>query len=219
MTYNWFTSDLHLGHERIIELCNRPFKSVDDMNDQIVGRWNDVVEESDNVYILGDLAMGPIKESLALVKTLNGNKFLIPGNHDRVHPCYRQKPAKAEEMRRMYEDAGLVIASLECEHWPSRQEYLNGDLAWKLCHFPTSGDHTIEDKYPEYRPTVEDGQWLIHGHVHDLWRVNGKQINVGVDVWGYTPVMEESLMLVIDNGVTEAFAANKDKFTDPIFLS
>lgn len=216
MTYKWFTSDLHFGHQRIIELCNRPFRDVADMNDQLVGRWNDVVEDTDSVYILGDLAMGSIKESLALVKTLKGNKFLVPGNHDRVHPCYPQRAAKGEEMRRMYEDAGLVITSLEVDYLPSR-EYRDGDQAWKLCHFPVAGDHTADDRYPEYRPTVNEDQWLIHGHVHDLWRVKGKQINVGVDAWGYTPVMEESLMLIMDNGVSEAFAANKDSFGDPVF--
>ena len=196
MAKRWYTSDLHLGHERIIELCKRPFESVQHMNESIVTNWNNVVMDEDTVYILGDLAMGKIYDSLALVATLKGNKVLVPGNHDRVHPCYPQRAAKAEQMRRAYEDAGLTIAPLEVT-------MPNG---WKLCHFPASGDHTAEDRYPEYRPTVADGQWLIHGHVHDLWRIKGKQVNVGVDVWNYHPVVEENLSLY-----AEAFDAH-DRF-------
>lgn len=205
---NFFTSDLHLGHERVINLCNRPFKSVKEMNDQICGRWNEVVTEDDRVVILGDLAMGQIKESIKLVEKLNGKKSLVPGNHDRVHPCYSQKAAKGEEMRRMYEDVGLTILELEVDFLPKEE---NRQGPWKLCHFPSSGDHTIEDRYPEYRPTVPDGDWLIHGHVHNLWRVNGRQINVGVDVWDFTPVMEDTLQLMIDNGVSAEFAATSSK--------
>lgn len=200
MAKRWYTSDLHLGHERIIELCDRPFSSVQHMNEAIVDNWNTVVEDEDTVYILGDLAMGKLVDSLALVATLKGKKVLIPGNHDRVHPCYPQKPEKGEAMRRAYEDAGLVIAPLEVTAVPG----------WKLCHFPVSGDHTAEERYPEYRPTVDEGQWLVHGHVHNLWRIKGKQVNVGVDVWNYYPVVEENLSLFI-----EAFDAH-ERFTAEI---
>lgn len=191
---NWFTSDLHFGHQRIIELCNRPFVSVDEMNDALIDNWNSVVDNADKVYILGDLAMGNIRESLIRVKQLKGRKYLIPGNHDRVHPCYPQKAPKAEEMRRLYEDAGLTICSLEAKYWSSD---MGRHHAWRLCHFPTSGDHTTDDRYPEYRPSLDDGEWLIHGHVHDLWKVKDRQINVGVDVWNFTPVKESTLQAIV----------------------
>lgn len=203
---DFFTSDLHLGHERIIDLCNRPFNSVDEMNAKIVENWNYEVEnDDDRVLILGDLAMGPIKESLKLVTQLRGKKYLVPGNHDRVHPCYPQKAAKGEEMRLMYEDVGLTILGLEVDFLPKE---LDRQGPWKLCHFPTSGDHTTDDRYPEYRPEVPEGDWLIHGHVHNLWRVNGRQINVGVDMWDFTPVREEVIQVMIDNGVSAEFSAN-----------
>lgn len=196
---DYFTSDLHLGHERIIDLCNRPFKSVEHMNNQICGRWNEQVTEDDQVFILGDLAMGPIKESLKLVEKLKGKKYLVPGNHDRVHPCYPQKAAKGEEMCRMYEDAGLAILGLEVDYYPLGSALEQNPLPWKLCHFPTSGDHTTDDRYPEYRPSLDDNEWLIHGHVHELWAINGRQINVGVDQWDFTPVRESVLRAIIEN--------------------
>lgn len=166
------------------------------MNNQICGRWNEEVTEDDDVLILGDLAMGPIKESIKLVEKLKGKKYLVPGNHDRVHPCYPQKAAKGEEMRRMYEDAGLTILGLEVDFLPKEEDRQG---PWKLCHFPTSGDHTADDRYPEYRPEVPEGDWLIHGHVHNLWVLNGRQINVGVDVWDFTPISESVLQGLIEN--------------------
>lgn len=198
MAKRWFTSDLHLGHERIIELCNRPFDSVAHMNAEIVRRWNEVVYEEDTVYILGDLAMGKIVDSMALVAQLKGNKVLIPGNHDRVHPCYSQSAAKGEQMRRMYEDAGLTIAPLEVEFFTEGSTLQKNPLPWKLCHFPASGDSHDEDRYVEYRPTVDEGQWLIHGHVHNEWRIKDRHVNVGVDVWNFYPVVEENLQLYIE---------------------
>src|SRR4051812_8195892 len=81
----YFTSDLHFGHQRIIELCNRPFGSVEEMNQTIIDRWNDTVKNDDTVFVLGDVAMGKISDSLPLVKKLKGNKHLVSGNHDRCH--------------------------------------------------------------------------------------------------------------------------------------
>jgi calcineurin-like phosphoesterase family protein len=44
---------------------------------------------------------------------------------------------------------------------------------------------------------VDNGLPLIHGHVHNSWKVNGRQINVGVDVWDFTPVSEADLSLLV----------------------
>ena len=52
----WFTADLHLAHKNIINLCNRPFKSVEEMDETIINNWNSVVRENDDVYVVGDFA-------------------------------------------------------------------------------------------------------------------------------------------------------------------
>ena len=39
----FFTSDTHFFHGRIIELCNRPFHSVEEMNEALITNWNRVV--------------------------------------------------------------------------------------------------------------------------------------------------------------------------------
>lgn len=79
----YFTSDLHLGHDNIIRFCNRPFGSVDEMNDRIIQNYNSIVHKNDLVYILGDLTYKiSVKESNNLIQQLKGRKVLIRGNHD-----------------------------------------------------------------------------------------------------------------------------------------
>lgn len=78
----FYTADLHLSHEAIIRYCNRPFETVEEMNETIVRNWNAVVRKPDDVYIIGDVLF-KLKESSPLyLDRLNGIKHLIRGNHD-----------------------------------------------------------------------------------------------------------------------------------------
>jgi len=79
----WFTADLHLGHANIIRYCRRPFRDVADMDEAIVLGWNGVVGADDDVWVLGDFAMGTLDRSLPIGRRLNGTKHLVVGNHDR----------------------------------------------------------------------------------------------------------------------------------------
>lgn len=51
----WLTSDLHFWHKNICKYCNRPFETIEQMNKEIINRYNSVVSEDDTVFILGDL--------------------------------------------------------------------------------------------------------------------------------------------------------------------
>ena len=50
----FFTSDLHFGHENVLKMDNRPFKTVDEMDAELIKRWNKKVNKGDIVYVLGD---------------------------------------------------------------------------------------------------------------------------------------------------------------------
>lgn len=176
----FFTSDTHFGHERIIELEGRPFDSVESMNEALIDNWNSVVRDGDTVWHLGDAVMGSFAENVQALGRLNGMIQLVPGNHDRVSSVYHAKPAARERFRQMYIDQGVRIR----DEWVSLTHI-------DLSHFPFT-----DDRFPEMCP-VDDGQWLLHGHVHSEWRVNGRQINVGVDVWDYTPVAFDTVMDII----------------------
>lgn len=80
---NYFiTSDLHLGHEKIISYCERPFKHIDEMDDALIDNWNSVVNWDDTVLHVGDFSFG---NSQNYINRLNGNIIFIKGNHDDVN--------------------------------------------------------------------------------------------------------------------------------------
>jgi len=77
------TADLHLGHDNIIKYCNRPFKSIDHMNDTLIKNWNERVKDEDSIYIVGDFCFKSSRSTTQKwIKLLNGNKIFIKGNHD-----------------------------------------------------------------------------------------------------------------------------------------
>ena len=78
----WFTSDTHFGHANIIKFCNRPFRDVTEMNEEIIRRWNETVPEDGLVFHLGDFCYGGSKEWNDVMYRLHGKIYLILGNHD-----------------------------------------------------------------------------------------------------------------------------------------
>jgi calcineurin-like phosphoesterase family protein len=189
----WFTADLHFGHANIIDYSGRPFADVESMNDGLISRWNDIVAPTDIVWVLGDVAMGRITETLPLVDELAGDKRLLAGNHDR---CWAGHGTKADEWTERYLDAGFAEV---------QQGQINLDIEQHhvvACHFPYRGDSQDHDRYVDQRP-IDQGSWLLHGHVHERWRQHGRMINVGVDAWDWRPVSEAQIAEVIDAGVSD----------------
>lgn len=76
----FFIADLHFFDKHILCYENRPFNSIEEMNNKIISNWNSVVSESDTVYIVGDF--GAEHKEAEMLSQLNGNKYLIKGNHD-----------------------------------------------------------------------------------------------------------------------------------------
>lgn len=81
----FFTSDTHFFHANIIKYANRPFGSVEEMNKELIRRWNETVPENGVVYHLGDFSFGWSKEWWSIIPKLNGKIHLILGNHDMDH--------------------------------------------------------------------------------------------------------------------------------------
>ena len=76
-------ADTHFHHENIIKYSGRPFKTVEEMDEEMIKRWNNKVAKDDIVIHLGDFALGSKKEISNLRKRLNGSIILIKGNHDK----------------------------------------------------------------------------------------------------------------------------------------
>lgn len=78
----FYTSDLHFYHKNIIKYEDRPFSSVEEMNEYLICKWNNKVSDNDEVYILGDFAFCSGTDANKLLDRLKGKKYLIRGNHD-----------------------------------------------------------------------------------------------------------------------------------------
>ena len=189
----FWTSDTHFGHANIIRYTNRPYSDADEMNEDIIRIWNETVGVDDDVIIVGDFALGKIADTLPLVGFLNGHKTLICGNHDRPWDGHK----KTGTWYQKYLDAGFdeVYTGRDTFYEQGAYVFDIGGIAVKVSHFPYVGDSRHEDRFTDWRP-IDHGDWLVHGHVHDIWQVNGRQINVGWDVWN-RPVTDEDLLRII----------------------
>ena len=121
----YYTADLHLGHANVIRHCDRPFRSVDEMDEALIQNWNSRVHRLDTVYIVGDLFFRnrrPCEECLAELK---GRKHLITGNHDSSWMKKTDWPGFFESVNSLLtmKDNGRLVTL--CHYplmtWPDRQ--------------------------------------------------------------------------------------------------
>jgi calcineurin-like phosphoesterase family protein len=87
---NWYTADLHFGHDMIIEYCRRPYQNAKKMEIDMVRKYRKVVDpDKDTVYIIGDLTLAGIQHQgyvQHIITQLPGRKIFIMGNHDKLNP-------------------------------------------------------------------------------------------------------------------------------------
>lgn len=167
----YFTSDLHFYHENVIRFTNRPYRTVEEMNQKLIKNWNKIIKPQDEVYILGDLTMKGPELAMEILSQLVGVKHLIKGNHDK----YIEKKSFVKELFASVADYGEVTYQ--------NQKFI-------LFHYPI-----LEwDGY--FRGTI-----MLHGHQHNHADYNllnrEKQIlryDVGVDANEMTPVSAEKIM-------------------------
>ena len=148
----FFTSDLHLGHVNIIAYSQRPWGSVEAMNEGLIERWNETVGPDDEVWVLGDFAMGVRRENVPLVARLNGTKHLLAGNHDYCWPGTRDWALHDPEVEsagrkdwedwvEIYLDAGFATVRTT----GVKTDFVGDTLVW-LSHFPYEGTDSRERK-------------------------------------------------------------------------
>ena len=83
----FLVSDTHFGHTGVCRFTEsdgitkiRPWTDPDEMDEEMIRRWNDRVRPNDKVYHLGDVVIN--RKALPTMARLNGDKVLIRGNHD-----------------------------------------------------------------------------------------------------------------------------------------
>ena len=78
----WLISDTHFGHAKAIQMCDRPFKDKHEMDEVMISNWNKKIKNGHDVFFLGDFSFYGKDKATEICKKLNGNKYMIKGNHD-----------------------------------------------------------------------------------------------------------------------------------------
>ena len=112
----FFTADTHFGHKNIINYCERPFSSVEEMDQTLITNWNMVVSECDVVYHLGDFVFGCPER---IRKRLNGRIFLILGNHDKFGKKWH---SLFEGVFQIHEYKNIIMCHYPIRYW-NRSHY------------------------------------------------------------------------------------------------
>jgi len=164
----YYTSDLHLGHKCVINMCNRPFSSIEEMDEALIANWNKVVHANDTVYILGDLIYKSDKSPSEYLSRLKGKKHLILGNHDKTW-------IEKDGARDFFEGV-------------TRLEIINtGKGKATLCHFPMVDHEGRYNIHGHLHANTDQSFWHI-------LKESTRALNAGVDVNGYKPVTLEELI-------------------------
>ncbi|MDD2326114.1 MAG: metallophosphoesterase family protein [Alphaproteobacteria bacterium] len=191
---DFFTADLHLGHDSVARM--RGFTRTRDHDEAVLDNLRGALRLKDRLFILGDLTQGKAEdeeESLRLIfhatQAVHGNVHLITGNHDSVHPfrstAFKRLPNFHRAFDTVQNSATLKIA---------------GERAI-MSHFPYDGDSGASDRYEQHR--MRDVRaTIIHGHTHSTEPVSYSrrgtlQICVSLDAWNMAPVSKETLTELI----------------------
>jgi calcineurin-like phosphoesterase family protein len=163
----FYTSDLHFNHDFVA--ATRDFSTAEEHDEALIERFNKVLTKRDQLWVLGDVFMGSVAKGLPLVARINGTSHLVLGNHDAPHPRHKKSHTQQRRFLEVFESVHVHE-----QHVIASQKVL-------LSHYPYTGDHSDrEDRDVQWR-LRDEGQPLLHGHVHDEWLHNGRQFNVGVD--------------------------------------
>lgn len=112
---NYYISDWHYNHKNCMAYDNRPFKTVEEMNQELIDRWNKKVTNSDKVYVLGDMFWCNVMPAVRVMNELNGTKVLIKGNHDK---CYDPAIRSCFEYIKDYDEIVDGQYNIVLSHYP-----------------------------------------------------------------------------------------------------
>lgn len=173
----WFTSDLHFNHNKDFIYGPRGFSSIEEHDEEIIKRWNKVVESDDTVFVLGDLLLNDKKDDDAIKNTidrLEGNIIIVPGNHDTSRRVDRY----------VYEACSVikVCPPADILKYKKYQFYLS--------HYPACTTNFDDDKRFSGRLFSLSG----HTHSKELFDEKTGSYNVAVDAHNCYPVSIETII-------------------------
>lgn len=175
----FFTSDLHWGHSKILEYEPNRLVLGDDVKQHdtaLIKRINERVSSDDILIILGDVGLTDDGYLKSCRERINAKQVIIVrGNHDRKSDLQYMKMGFTFICHEMT----LKISNefVRLRHHPYRKP-------WYKILFPWQYKERDRVKRPK-----NNGGWLLHGHTHSqAHALQGKQINVGVDLHKFYPI-------------------------------
>lgn len=159
----WFTADLHLYHDNILWMNNRPFKTCDEMWGYFKTEWNSKVSQDDYVFVLGDVLWKSSAQRLAnMDKSLNGKICIVMGNHD--------KEMKVSKTNKTNFD--VFYSHERSEFIRVKSQKLGVDQYVFMSHYPALS-----------WPHKGRGSIMLHGHTHGSFdEINESSPDLRVDV-------------------------------------
>ena len=189
VTKVFFTSDTHFGHRNIIKYCNRPYQNIDEMHSEMIMNWNRVVGEDDIVFHLGDFSfMKEWKDINELIWSLNGQIYLIPGNHDNVNLLSRGELAQKFNILSTLQEVDIQVEDEK--------------LRFVLCHYAMR----VWNK-------SHYGAIHLYGHSHGTLPddATSRSMDVGADCNKFTPISIDDILLMMYRKVFKAVDHHKDR--------
>lgn len=168
MVDKWFISDTHFFHDNIIAYCGRPFANAEVMNECLVENWNKVVKPNDKVYHLGDVSCG---KATGGYTDKDESRLLHSLNGHKRLIVGNHDPLKSDVLHRAFEKIDL----------------------WK----GFKGDNFTCVHIPLPLKALRDGNFCVHGHIHNNNLEDPHYINVCVEQRNYTPVNLDTILAEI----------------------
>jgi len=112
----WFIADTHFDHANVLLHNDRPWDTVEEMNEGLISNWNSMVDKRDRVFIVGDFAW---KRHGFFINALRGRKVLIKGSHDKMRQEYYACFEEVVQAKRI-KLHGSVVYMIHCcpRIWP-----------------------------------------------------------------------------------------------------
>ena len=153
----WLWSDLHLAHALSISTFCRPFRSTQEMADELFGRWRLTVDPEDTIICLGDVSLPPLwGDRLERVRKAPGRrKLLVFGNHD-VNPVRGIDGAGFDDVHStLYVpgDPPLLLTHMPLRRIPPGCVNVHGHLRHERVAGP-SRHINVSVEQVDYRPTA-----------------------------------------------------------------
>jgi calcineurin-like phosphoesterase family protein len=176
----FFSADPHFNHFNIIRFCNRPFTSIQEMDDAIIANYNQDVGPDDLLIIIGDFAAKQVREYRERINC--NNVWLITGNHDK-NASYKPGPI----LRSSNVKNGPIFQKVDtlCQIDVIRD---NTKQQIVLCHYPMRA-----------WPHSHRGSWMLFGHVHNMMPDDPDllSIDVGVDAHNYRAISFDQVSAIM----------------------